>query len=142
MRTSMLAATTTAGEGGATCLADGATPPGLELILSALETGEHASADRRGINRRRYRVQARLRLFSDSEHAEPRILYTRNVHSRGLGFVSRERLPLGYGGRLEVPAPEGKILSLHCTLLRCRPAAPGWYEGALAFNREQADLEV
>jgi hypothetical protein len=28
-------------------------------------------------------------------------------------------------------------VTIRCTLLRCRETAPGWYEGALHFNRNQ-----
>jgi hypothetical protein len=46
-------------------------------------------------------------------------------------------LPLGYGGIVELATPDGETVRAHCTLLRCRMAAPGWYEGALYFNRPQ-----
>jgi hypothetical protein len=29
-----------------------------------------------------------------------------------------------------------------CTLLRCRQASPGWFEGCLHFNREQAMFDL
>ena len=52
-----------------------------------------------------------------------------------------ERLPLGYGGVVDLPANDGTILSIACTLLRCRQASPGWYEGVVYFNREQTGVE-
>ncbi|HSV14825.1 MAG TPA: hypothetical protein VLI90_11230, partial [Tepidisphaeraceae bacterium] len=67
----------------------------------------------------------------------PWLLYTRDVNGRGLGFVTAHRLPLGYGGVIELPGPLGEPLTIHCTLLRCREAAPGWFEGSVYFNREQ-----
>jgi hypothetical protein len=112
-------------------------PREVDMILSALEAAGHDSPDRRSAGRAPYRVHARLRLFSDADFASPWTLYTRDVNSRGLGFLTPHRLPLGYGGRVELCAPDGSLLSIHCTLLRCREAAPGWYEGALYFNREQ-----
>ena len=54
-----------------------------------------------------------------------------------MGFITRHRLPLGYGGRVQVLGPRGEPITIQCTLYRCREAAPGWYEGALYFNREQ-----
>jgi len=38
--------------------------------------------------------------------------------------------------------PGGDIRTIACTLLRCREAAPGWYEGRMYFNRQQADFAV
>ena len=41
---------------------------------------------------------------------------------------------------LELPCPDGNLISIACTLLRCREAAPGWFEGAVCFNREQLEF--
>jgi hypothetical protein len=113
-------------------------PAEVDLILSALEAGRANSLpDRRGTAREPYRVRASLRLFSDLEDAAPWILFTRDVDTRGVGFITRHRLPLGYGGVIRLTLPDGRELEASCTLLRCRQAAPGWYEGALYFNRAQ-----
>ena len=119
-------------------------PPQVELILSALETGRHRAEERRDGHhpRQRYRVRGRLRLFSDAPHVKPWTVYTRDVHVRGLGFVTPHRLPLGYGGLIELPHPDGGMMTITCTLFRCRQAAPGWYEGAVYFNREQPEFAV
>ena len=111
-------------------------PPEVDLILSALEVGAVPQERRRAV-RLRYRVRGELRLFSDAPSAEPWIIFTRDVNARGVGFITKHRLPLGYGGRLQIPSPSGQIVTIHCTLYRCRDAAQGWYEGALYFNREQ-----
>jgi hypothetical protein len=113
-----------------------------ELILSALEAGQfrEAPTNRRAIQRERLRVRGALRLFADGEGAPAKPIFTRDVHSRGLGFVTPHRLPLGYGGVIEIPNRFGRKTQIHCTLLRCREAAPGWYEGSLYFNREQHNL--
>ena len=116
-------------------------PTQVELIISALETGQY-TRDRRQARRNPYRVRAKLRLFSDPPLSSPWTIYTRDVHSRGLGFISPHRLPLGYGGRIEMPGPEGGILTINCTLFRCRQAAPGWYEGSVCFNREQPECAL
>jgi hypothetical protein len=100
------------------------------------------SANRRQARRNPYRVMAKLRLFSDPPLASPWVVYTRDVNARGMGFISPHRLPLGYGGRLELPGPEGGILTINCTLYRCRQAAPGWYEGSVYFNREQPEFSM
>lgn len=113
-------------------------PAEVDLIISALEAGRAtAFADRRGNSRMPYRTHAVVRLFSDLPETDPWTLYTRDMDGRGVGFITRHRLPLGYGGMIRLTLPNGQILEAHCTLLRCREAAPGWFEGALYFNREQ-----
>jgi hypothetical protein len=111
-----------------------------EMIISALEAGAPAEDDRRAHPRRRYRVAADLRLFSDKPDSPLWRLFTRDVSARGLGFVTRERLPLGYGGMVEFAGPNGKLLSVNGTLFRCREIGNGWFEGALYFNREQFEF--
>jgi hypothetical protein len=114
----------------------GPWPPQVDLILSALDTGQHCPTGRRH-RRRPYRVIAGLHLFSDAPNAPPWLLYIRDSSARGLGFITPHRLPLGHGGQVELPEPAGLKLFIDCTLSRCRVTAPGWYEGALHFNREQ-----
>jgi hypothetical protein len=120
-------------------------PPQAELVLSAIEAGQHRTgydpAQERRVGRRAsFRVRAQLRLFSDNPGEPGRVIYTRDIHARGLGFITPHRLPLGHGGLVDLPTPAGKIVSVPCTLLRCREAAPGWYEGSVYFNREQQGL--
>lgn len=117
-------------------------PPEVELIISALEAAQPVVEGRRKAERASYRVRGRLRLFSDTPDTAPWLLFTRDVNPRGMGFLCSHRLPLGYGGLLEIPDPEGRPLRIHCTLLRCRQVAPGWHEGAVYFNREQHDFAV
>jgi hypothetical protein len=108
-----------------------------ELIMSALEAGAPAHDNRRRHPRRPYRVVADLRLFSDAPGSPRWRLFTRDVSARGLGFITRDRLPLGYGGTVELPGPTGRLVSVNGTLFRCREIGNGWYEGALYFNRDQ-----
>ena len=117
--------------------------PQAEMVLSALEAA-NPSGDRRRQARRAFRVRASLKLFTDCSDEPARILYTRDANHRGIGFVTRARLPLGYGGVLELPSlrTPGKIVTVQCTLSRCRLAAAGWYEGALHFNRDQWEFLV
>ena len=117
-------------------------PPQVDLILSALETGQHQKSDRREGRRSPYRTRGRLRFFSDAPRSSPWTVYTRDVNARGMGFITPHRLPLGYGGRIELPHPDGGMTTIHCTLSRCREAAPGWYEGAVYFNRQQPSFEL
>jgi len=117
-------------------------PAQVELVMSALEarqfTGGHR--DRRAGRRKVLRVKALLRLFIDGPATPPWTLYSRDVYARGLGFITAHRLPLGYGGLLELPAPDGTPISVACTLLRCREVVPGWFDGAVHFNREQREF--
>ena len=111
-------------------------PAQVELILSAMDAARPPD-ERRSAGRTPYRVRAELRLFSDPPDAPPWMLYTRDVDARGVGFITPHRLPLGYGGHIELFTPRGVRQRIACTLFRCREAAPGWYEGALYFNRDQ-----
>jgi hypothetical protein len=114
-----------------------AWPAEADLILSAMEAAAPAD-DRRARERSSYRTRAELRLFSTMPLLDPTPLYSRDLHASGLGFITRERLPLGYGGLVEFTAPDGRQLSVPCTVKRCREAVNGWFEGALQFTREQA----
>jgi hypothetical protein len=117
-------------------------PAEVELVLSALEAASSKHDNRRAHPRLRYHVQAELRLFSDTADAAPRTLYTRDASVRGLGFITRERLPLGYGGVVNLTTPNGQSTSVNGTLFRCREIGNGWFEGALYFNREQWAFET
>jgi len=118
-------------------------PHEAAMVLTALEAAAGRENRRHGV-RAAYRSTAMLSLFADPPGASARMLYTRDVDERGIGFVTRDRLPLGYGGFLRLPSLRnpGTILNIPCTLYRCRLAAPGWYEGALHFNRDQTEFLV
>jgi hypothetical protein len=119
-------------------LEGGTWPREVEMILSALEAGSVKHDDRRRHPRMPYRVLADLRLFSDAAGIPAWRLYTRDVSARGVGFVTQHRLPLGYGGVIQLTTPKsGRIVSVAGTLFRCRPVTNGWFEGAMYFNREQ-----
>jgi hypothetical protein len=118
-------------------------PTEVQLIISAMAAGEDGgavpspAASHRDVPRMAFRVLADLHLFSDAPDAEPWRLYTRDVSTRSLGFITPHRLPLGYGGTVELATPDGNVIAINCTLLRCREITSGWFEGALYFNREQ-----
>jgi hypothetical protein len=117
-------------------------PPQVTMILSAMEAGRRPLIEHRNKQRMRLRVQGSLRLFSEPSTAAPRMLYTRDVHSRAMGFISPSPLPLGYGGTLELPDPYGGFLSIPCTIIRCRQALEGWYEGSVSFSRVQPQFDA
>src|SRR4051812_21741063 len=83
-------------------------PAEVDLILSAMDAAHDPHDERREHGRRLYRVRAELRLFSDLPGAEPWVLYTRDINPRGIGFITPHRLPLGYGGHVELPSPKGR----------------------------------
>lgn len=112
-------------------------PAEVDFILSALETARSGSTDRRASGRVVFRTLAELQLYSDSPGEKPWVLYTRDATTRGLGFITRHRLPLGYGGIAHVRGPNGEDLTIPCTVRRCHETVNGWFEGSLSFNREQ-----
>jgi len=117
--------------------ATSAFPAEVEFMISALEAGPKPVIDRQKERRTQYRVRATLKLFSDPPEAKPALLYTRNVTTHALAFLTNDVLTLSHGGILRIPTPSGEIVKINCTVLRYREAAPGWFEGAVYFNREQ-----
>src|SRR5687768_18160425 len=89
-----------------------AWPAEVDLIISALAAGEDRAKAlpspvlHREVPRTPYRVVAELRLYSDVSGADGWRLYTRDVSTRGLGFITQHRLPLGYGGTIELARSE------------------------------------
>jgi len=112
-------------------------PAEVDVILSSLEAASAAHDNRRKISRMKFRAVATLQLFSDESNSQPWMLYTRDVNSRGIGFICNRRVPLGHGGVVEVPGPNGEMITANCTVFRCREISSGWFEGAIYFNREQ-----
>src|SRR5688500_10608916 len=129
--------TAEADEASAGAEADGPFPSEVEFLISALEAGPKPAVERQKLKRSVYRVRATVKLFSDDPDAPPVMLYTRHVNSQAVGFLASQHLPLSHGGILKVRSPQGEMLDIYATVLRCREVAPGWYEGALYFNREQ-----
>ena len=112
-------------------------PAEAEFILSALETGRAPAANRRASDRVVIRTLAELCLYNDRPGDKPRVLYSRDATTRGLGFITRHRLPLGYGGLIQLRGPNDEDLCIACTIRRCHQTVNGWYQGAINFNREQ-----
>lgn len=117
-------------------------PIEVDMILSAMDAAQPQMADRRRSARHQCRVRADLRLFSDPEFASAIALYTRDLTTRGMGFITRNRLPLGYGGMVEFVAPNGQYVRAQCTIYRCRETVNGWFEGALNFTREMVQINA
>ncbi len=116
-------------------------PREVDLILSAMEAGaSDTHLCRRRNPRRTHRVRAELSLFAHGPLVSPIVLYTRDVTADGIGFISRERVTLGYNGMIKFASPDGRIISAQCGVYRCRESINGWYEGALMFTVEQPSL--
>ena len=112
-------------------------PAEVDFIMSAMQAARGASPERRSTDRLQHRVVGRLRLFSDRREADPWEIFSRDASPRAMGFITRHRLPLGYGGVLKMVGPDGAEMALECTVNRCRETVHGWFEGSLSFNREQ-----
>ena len=52
----------------------------------------------RRISRVNLRVQAQLKLWADGLDGEPWHIFTRDLDGRAMGFICKDKLPLGYGG--------------------------------------------
>ncbi|MCC6238846.1 MAG: hypothetical protein IT448_00890 [Phycisphaerales bacterium] len=111
----------------------------VEFVMSALDVASY-HPERRRHRRQPYRVRAVLHLFSQVEGTDPIEIFSRDVTRRSMGFITRTRLSLGYGGVVELPRPNGEIITIACTLLRCRQINGHWFEGAVHFNRPQAEF--
>ena len=78
-----------------------------------------------------------LEVIAHQRKPRPAHLKALTASMERMGFITPHRLPLGYGGWVELLSPRGRKIRAHCTLFRCREAVKGWYDGALYFNREQ-----
>ena len=122
--------------------------PPQELILSAIEagrqgneqTGPRLAQDRRATRSASVTAfAAGWRLFSDAPGEEGRVIYTRDIHSRGLGFITPTGCPWATAASSSADAGrEDCVDPLHPAALP--RGAPGWYEGSVYFNREQQSV--
>src|ERR1700722_7017653 len=78
-------------------------PAEAALVMSALEAGDQSQQEKRIVRRGPYRTITQLRLFRDQPETPGWELFTRDVNRRGMGFLTRHRLPLGYGGVVLLP---------------------------------------
>jgi hypothetical protein len=107
----------------------------IDLIVSALDAGRDMKIDRRSSQRHRQNTIARLKFHSDPADAQPTLLFIRDADANAIGFITQHNLPLGYRGIVTFENESGDVVTLGGTLLRCRPCAPDWYEGAFRFGR-------
>lgn len=109
-------------------------PAEVDMILSAMEAAGAVSADRRDGDRSPHHTRAELRLFAHDPLSLPTPLFTRDISPTGIGFITKDRLPLGYGGVVSFVQEDGTKIAMACTIFRCRPLINGWFEGALHFT--------
>lgn len=113
-------------------------PAEVDMILSAMDAAAaHPAIDRRGSSRHARRAKADLRLYAQNPLDPPIELFTRDISATGVGFITKERLPLGYNGLIRIQLDDGETFTASCSVYRCREAIGGWYEGAIHFSRRQ-----
>jgi hypothetical protein len=108
-------------------------PADAQAAMSKLETSFAPLTEHRAAERRRYRTTARFWIAAEQSTQ----FYVRDVSARGLGFICKDALTESLRGKLRLALPDGGMMQVTGTILRCREFAPGWYEGALQFAREQ-----
>jgi len=130
------AASATNGASASADVTDAWTPE-VDMILSAMEAANSAQtehqSERRSSRRTPHRTLAKLSLFAQSPLLGPTVLFTRDVTTEGLGFITRERVPLGCNGLVTFTDTNGISVTRHGQVYRCREAINGWYEGSLRF---------
>jgi hypothetical protein len=117
-------------------------PQDVEFVISALEAGSRPHLDERQVKRAKYRVRAMFKLYSEGLDASPILIYTRNVSSRGMGFLCSRQLPISHGGVVLILNFNGDMEKIACIVLRSREASANWFEGAVHFNRPQASFDA
>ena len=107
-------------------------------MLSGRESSSVADAvvERRKTPREEHHVSAAMEI-DDHIQRSHQTVYTRDVSSWGVGFISRMPLPPGSNAMLHIDGAHGRPLRLMCCVLRCREVMPGWFEGAALLFREE-----
>jgi len=128
--------------GAGTKQASDGVPQDARFVISVLN-GEPSGADhqeRRRFRREPFIAAAELEVLGDA--SPPRTaIFTRDANRWGVGFVTQKPLPLARDATLRIFIAGGEMLMVRCCVLRCREAAPGWFEGAVLFYHEEPRLE-
>lgn len=96
--------------------------------------------DRRKEPRYRYQVRARLELVGEDgrpvESAASHTVHTRDLSSRGTGFVTSSEVAGDARGVLHLPPADGtsEPRRVACRVRRTREAGNGWFEGVVEFE--------
>ncbi|MEM7808017.1 MAG: hypothetical protein AAF561_07895 [Planctomycetota bacterium] len=114
------------------------------MILTAMDAAKTSRGQvpamyerREGAVRVPIRQEAGLTLFADDGGVPHRMLFIRDVEPRAVGFITPERLPLGYGGTLHCRDLADEERRVAVTVIRCRSCYGGWFEGAAYFHKPQ-----
>jgi hypothetical protein len=111
-----------------------------DQLIAALADAfpQRRQADRRKEPRYRYQVRARLELVDeDGQTVDSTSLHTRDVNSRGTGFVTSGDVSNDTRGVLHLPEPGGNTTRVACRVRRSREAGAGWFEGVVEFDDNQ-----
>ena len=116
-------------------------PEDVRQVIAMLGGAEPSPAlvERRRSERVPLNVRAAMEV-DDSIQQSRQTVYTRDVSSWGVGFVSRMPLPVGSNAMLHIDGTHGRPLRLMCCVLRCREVMPGWFEGAALLFKEEPML--
>jgi hypothetical protein len=113
--------------------------PEIKFLISALDCRESPPMpfERRSLPRIKYRARLSVRLFNDPASDPQEVLvYTRDVNSQAIGFLSSCSLALGHDGIVTLMLPSHDVLDCRCRVLRCRRVFRHWHEGALSLLSE------
>ena len=111
-----------------------------QLIAALADAFPERKQERRKEPRYRYQVRARLELVDDNGlPVDSTSLHTRDLSSRGTGFVTSGDVADDARGVLHLPGPggKGKTTKVACRVRRSREAGNGWFEGVVEFEQKQ-----
>jgi hypothetical protein len=91
--------------------------------------------DRRDFDRTPCHVEATACSADDPASLGQFILYTRDINTLHLGFVTAQHLPLGSHVQVNLTLND-RSFQLTGTVGRCRSFMEGWSEGVIHFDRE------
>lgn len=114
---------------GSSAVAEENWPADVRDILAKLDASFPKMHDRRIIPRWVFHAEGFLTIDHSARHQ----LWTRDINSWNVGYVSREPLRVGSHGTLRLEIPGGEVLVITAQVKRSREFVPGWYEGYLNF---------
>src|SRR5690349_15962261 len=78
-------------------------PAEVRLMISAFDAASSMLPDRRRAPRCSYRFRTLICLVGEPPGAPPHVVFTRDINEWGLGFLTRDNLPLARAGRIDLP---------------------------------------
>jgi len=110
-------------------VAETSWPADVRDMLAELDAAFPKMHDRRVLPRWVFHAEA----FLTIDHTVRHQLWTRDINSWNVGFMSREALPVGANGTLRLEVPGGEVLVVSGQVKRSREFKPGWFEGYINF---------